>query len=426
MKVLVVGSGGREHALAWKLRQSPRVTQLFCAPGNAGIGELAELVPIAAADVSRLVRFVQDEGIDLTVPGPELPLTLGIIDELERNGRRGFGPTRAAAQLEGSKAFAKDIMRRCKVPTGFSSTFTEADEADRYVDEVGAPIVVKADGLTGGKGVVVCTTSQEAHAAIDDAMRSRIFGDAGARVVLEEFLDGEELSFMALTDGTTVLPLASSQDHKRIGDGDTGPNTGGMGAYSPAPVLTPALHDEIMERVMRPVIRGMAERGIVYRGVLYAGLMITADGPKVLEFNVRFGDPECQAVVPRMRSDLCALMWAATEGNGLAGQRIEWDPRASACVVLAAGGYPGHYENGKLIEGLERLRGWPNGVVFHAGTATENGQVVTQGGRVLGVTGLGDTVAAAVREAYGAVDAIQWSGMQYRRDIGRRAMARGA
>jgi phosphoribosylamine--glycine ligase len=426
MKVLVIGSGGREHALVWKLRQSPRVTRLLCAPGNAGIGELAELVPLAADDVSRLVRFAQDEAIDLTIPGPELPLTLGIIDELERNGCRGFGPTCAAAQLEGSKAFAKDVMRRCKVPTGFSSTFTDADEAERYIDEVGAPIVVKADGLTGGKGVLVCASNAEARAAVNEIMRGRIFGDAGSRVVIEEFLAGEEVSFMVLTDGTTVLPLASSQDHKRVGDGDTGPNTGGMGAYSPAPVVTAALHEQIMEQVMRPIVRGLAARGIVYRGVLYAGLMITAAGPKVLEFNVRFGDPECQALLPRLRSDLFELLWAGTEARGLDGRHIEWDARAAACVVLAAGGYPGHYENGKEIEGLEELREWRDGIVFHAGTARRDGRVTTNGGRVLGVTALGDDVEAAVREAYRGVGAIRWDGMQYRRDIGQRAMRRGA
>jgi phosphoribosylamine--glycine ligase len=422
MKVLVAGGGGREHALVWKLRQSPRVTRLFCAPGNAGTAQLAEPVGIAANDVPRLVRFAQEERIDLTVSGPELPLTLGLMDELDRHQLRGFGPSRAAAQLEGSKAFAKDLMRRCRVPTAFYSSFTDSDDAERYIDELGAPIVVKADGLAAGKGVIVCQTVREAKVAVDEIMRGRIFGDAGDRVVIEEYLEGEEVSFMALTDGATVLPLASSQDHKRLGDGDTGPNTGGMGAYSPAPAVTAAVHEQIMSEVMQPIVRGLAARGIVYRGVLYAGLMITSEGPKVLEFNVRFGDPECQTLLLRLQSDLFEHMWAVTEGGGLAGQRLVWDPRAAVCVVLAAAGYPGNYETGKEIHGLERLRDWPNGVVFHAGTTERDGRVVTSGGRVLGVTALGEDIAAAVREAYQAVEQIRWDGMHYRRDIGRRGM----
>ena len=426
MKVLVIGSGGREHALAWKLRQSPGITRLYCAPGNAGIGEIAELVDIAADDVNRIVRFARSEHIDLTVPGPELPLTLGIIDELERQGLLGFGPTKAAAQLEGSKAFAKDIMRRAHVPTGFYSSFTDADDAVRYVQEVGGPIVVKADGLAAGKGVVVCPTVTEAEQAVDEIMRGRIFGDAGSRGGVEEYLEGEEVSFMALTDGTTVLPLASSQDHKRAGEGDTGPNTGGMGAYSPAPMLTADMHGRILTEVMGPVVRGLAEKGIVYRGVLYAGLMITADGPKVLEFNVRFGDPECQALMMRLRTDLLDLMCAVATGEGLGRREVDWDPRASACVVLAAEGYPGRYERGLEIEGLERLRDWKNGMVFHAGTARRDNRVVTNGGRVLGVTALGNEIADAVREAYGATSKIRWKGMFYRRDIGRRAMEQRA
>jgi phosphoribosylamine--glycine ligase len=424
MKVLVVGSGGREHALVWKLRQSPRVSKLYCAPGNAGIAQTAELVNVAANDVSRLVRFAREQRIDLTVSGPELPLTLGLIDELGRNGLRGFGPTQAAAQLEGSKAFAKDVMRRCHVPTAFYSSFTDADEAERYVEEVGAPVVVKADGLAAGKGVIVCETVQDAKTAISEIMRSRLFGDAGDRIVIEEFLEGEEVSFMAVSDGTNVVPLASSQDHKRVGDGDTGPNTGGMGAYSPAPILTSAVHDRIMSEVMQPVVHGLAERGIVYRGVLYAGIMMTAEGPKVLEFNVRFGDPECQAVLVRLRSDLFDLMWAAGEENGLAERRLEWDPRAAVCVVLAAAGYPGSYESGMEIQGLDSVRPWQNGVVFHAGTMEKDGRIVTNGGRVLGVTALGNDLGRAVAEAYRTVAAIGWQGMQFRHDIGRRGMER--
>jgi phosphoribosylamine--glycine ligase len=425
MKILVVGGGGREHALVWKLRQSPRVAHLYCAPGNAGIDELAEPVALDAANIAGIVEFAAAHGVDLVIPGPELPLTLGLIDALRARGVRGFGPTRAAAQLEGSKAFAKELMRRHKVPTGFFSSFTDPDDAVRYVHEVGAPIVVKADGLAAGKGVLICTTVAEAEQAIDEIMRWRTFGEAGARVVIEELLVGEELSFMAITDGETVLPLASSQDHKRAYDGDTGPNTGGMGAYSPAPVLTPALQDRIMREIMTPVVQGLAERKIVFTGVLYAGLMIGPDGPKVLEFNVRFGDPECQALMLRCEGDLAAVMDAAVDGK-LAGATLSWDRRAAACVVLAADGYPGNYERGRPIDGLEQLRDWRDGVVFHAGTARRDGRVVTNGGRVLGVTALGADVAAAVAAAYAAVQRIEWDGMHYRGDIGRRALERGA
>ena len=423
MKILVVGGGGREHALVWKLCQSQRVEKIYCAPGNAGIDELAEPVDLEVTDISAIVAFAEERAVDLTLPGPELPLTLGLVDELRARGLRGFGPTRAAAQLEGSKAFAKDLMRRFKVPTGFFSSFSEAEDAVRYVHEVGAPIVVKADGLAAGKGVLICQTVTEAEEAIDKIMRWRLFGDAGGTIVIEEFLAGEELSFMALSDGETVLPLASSQDHKRAGDGDTGPNTGGMGAYSPAPVCTAELHQRIIQEIMIPMVRGLAERKIVYTGVLYAGIMVTADGPKVLEFNVRFGDPECQALLMRFNGDLAELMDAAVRG-GLAGRNVSWDSRAAACVVLAAEGYPGNYERGKAIHGLEGLRGWRDGMVFHAGTLRRDGTVVTNGGRVLGVTALGADVAAAVAEAYEAVARIEWDGMHYRRDIGRRALER--
>jgi phosphoribosylamine--glycine ligase len=423
MKILVVGGGGREHALVWKLRQSPRVEHIYCAPGNAGIDELAEAVDLDVADLGAIVRFARERAIDLTIPGPELPLTLGLIDELQREGLCGFGPVRAAAQLEGSKAFSKELMRRCKVPTGFFSSFTDAEDAVRYVHEVGAPIVVKADGLAAGKGVLICETVTEAEEAIDKIMRWQIFGAAGARVVIEEFLDGEELSFMAVTDGETVLPLASSQDHKRAYDGDTGPNTGGMGAYSPAPLCTPELNQRIMDEIMIPVVRGLAERKIVYGGVLYAGIMVTADGPKVLEFNVRFGDPECQPLLMRFSGDLADLMNATVKGE-LAGRTLQWDARAAACVVLAAEGYPGNYERGKVIHGLDALRGWRDGMVFHAGTVRRGDDVVTNGGRVLGVTGLGSDVTAAVKAAYDAVAQIEWDGMHYRRDIGHRAVER--
>ncbi len=423
MNLLVIGGGGREHALVWKLRQSPRVRQIYCAPGNAGIGGLAELVPIAADDIPALLAFARARRIDLTIPGPELPLTLGIVDEFERHGLRVFGPTRAGAQLEGSKAFTKDLMRRCHIPTGFFGSFTDADEAVQYIREVGAPIVVKADGLAAGKGVVICQSVKDAEDAVSEIMRGKIFGDAGNRVVIEEFLEGEEVSFMAITDGQTVLPLASSQDHKRIGDGDTGPNTGGMGAYSPAPIVSAQLHDRIMREVMTPIVTGLRERGIVYKGVLYAGLMIHNGSPKVLEFNARFGDPECQTLLLRLKSDLLAALEAVVDGR-LADIRLEWDTRAAACVVLAADGYPGSYNKGQSIRGLDRLHGWRDGVVFHSGTAIRNGDIVTNGGRVLGVTALGSDIAAAVAEAYRAVKQIEWDGMYYRRDIGRRALER--
>jgi phosphoribosylamine--glycine ligase len=421
MNILIIGSGGREHALAWKIRQSPRVKRVFCAPGNAGIAQVAALVPLAVDDVAALVRFARDERIDLTVVGPELPLTLGIADEFQRHGLRIFGPTRAGARIEGSKAFTKELLRRHNVPTGFFSTFSDADEASRYVAEVGAPIVVKADGLAAGKGVVICQTVKEAEDAIGEIMRTRIYGDAGERVVIEEFLQGEEVSFIGLSDGRTVLPLASSQDHKRAFDGETGPNTGGMGAYSPAPIVTPALHDRIMREIMEPVVKGLNELKLDYRGVLYAGLIISESGPKVLEFNARFGDPECQPLMLRLKSDLVELMEACIDGR-LAEVTVEWDARAAACVVLAAAGYPGTYEKGKAIRGLDALRGWQNGVVFHGGTVQRDDTIVTNGGRVLGVTALGATVRDAVTEAYRGVEQVHWDGIHYRRDIGYRAL----
>ena len=421
MNVLVIGSGGREHALAWKVRQSPRVTRVCCAPGNAGIGEVADLVPHAADDVAALAAFALSERIDLTIVGPEVPLTLGIVDEFHRHGLRIFGPTRDAAQLEGSKAFSKDLFRRYSIPSGFFSTFTDPDEASRYVHEVGAPIVVKTDGLAAGKGVLICQTIQEAEEAINEIMRTKIFGSAGERIVIEEFLEGEEVSFMALTDGHSVLPLATSQDHKRAYDGETGPNTGGMGAYSPAPVITPDLEERIIHEIMQPTVTALRDAKIDYRGVLYAGLMMTNAGPKILEYNARFGDPECQALLVRLKSDLVDLLEACIDGT-LAEKDIEWDDRAAACVVLAAAGYPGNYERGKVIRGLDGLKGWENGMVFHAGTARRDHDFVTNGGRVLGVTGLGATVRDAVGEAYRAVEQIHWEGVHYRRDIGHRAL----
>jgi phosphoribosylamine--glycine ligase len=423
MRVLVIGGGGREHALVWKLGQSERVNQLYCAPGNAGIAGLAECVPVAADDVRGLLRFAEERHVDLTVVGPELPLTLGLVDRFAAAGLRAFGPTAAAARLEGSKAFTKDLLRQERVPTAFFGAFDDPDAAARYVKEVGAPVVVKADGLAGGKGVFICASVAEALEAVNEIMRARLFGDAGSQVVVEEFLDGEEVSFMALTDGTTVLPLATSQDHKRVLDGDQGPNTGGMGAYSPAPIVTPALQGRIMREIMEPVVRGLARQGIRYAGVLYAGLMVKDGAAKVLEFNVRLGDPEAQVLLVRLRSDLVELMERTCEGR-LAGETVEWDPRAAVCVVLAAEGYPGAVARGRPIDGVEEFGAWRDGVVFHAGTRRVDGVLVTDGGRVLGVTALGDTIEAAVREAYGAVARIGWAGMQYRRDIGHRALAR--
>lgn len=421
MRVLVIGGGGREHALLWKLAQSARRPELFCAPGNAGTAELAENHAVAADDVAGLLALARRLGIDLTIVGPELPLTAGIVDAFAAEGLRIFGPTKRGAELEGSKAFMKALLARLGVPTARHRTFDDAAAALRHLDEVGAPVVLKADGLAAGKGVLVCEDLATARAGIDEIMVRRAFGAAGAQVVIEEFLPGEELSFMALTDGRTVVPLASSQDHKRVGDGDTGLNTGGMGAYSPAPILTPALEAEVMETIMHPVVAGLAAEGIVYRGVLYAGLMIANGRPKTLEFNVRFGDPECQVLMMRLRTDLIDLAEATIAGE-LAGVRIEWDPRPCAGVVLAAEHYPGDPAKGDVITGLASTRGATERVVFHAGTASRGGDVVTSGGRVLAACALGADLRQAVANAYAAVDGIRFRGMHYRKDIGHRAL----
>jgi len=422
MRVLVVGGGGREHALVWKLRQSPRVEALYCAPGNAGIAADAECVPIAVDDLPGLERFARERRIDLTVVGPELPLTLGLVDRFAAAGLRTFGPTMAAARLEGSKAFTKELCRRYDVPGAAFGAFRDPGAAKDYIHAAGAPVVVKADGLASGKGVFICATVAEATRAVDELMRDRLLGEAGAQVVVEEFLEGEEVSFMALSDGTTVLPLATSQDHKRVHDGDRGPNTGGMGAYSPAPIMGPALHERVMREIIEPVVRALAREGTPYVGVLYAGLMVQGDRAKLLEFNVRFGDPEAQVLLVRLRSDLVDLLERAATGR-LAGASIDWDPRAAVCIVLAAEGYPGAVERGRPIAGVDAVR---NALVFHAGTRRSDGTLVTDGGRVLGVTALGDTIAAAVEAAYGAAACVHWPGMHYRRDIGHRALARGA
>ena len=421
MKILVIGSGGREHALIWKLSQSSEVDKIYCAPGSAGIAEFAELVAIAPDQIDKLADFAAAQEIDLTVVGPELPLTLGISDLFESRRLKIFGPNREAAQLEGSKAFAKKIMTENSIPTAAAGIFSDAEAARRYLNQNPAPYVVKADGLAAGKGVLICATREEAQSAIDEIMVKKAFGQAGEKVVIEEFLEGEEASFMVLTDGDYVLALPSSQDHKRVFDNDQGPNTGGMGAYSPAPVVTQAVEDRVLREVVTPLIAGLKLKGIVYRGVIYVGLMITKAGPKVLEFNARFGDPECQVIMMRLKSDLVPLLQAAVDGT-LRTVRPEWYPDPAVCVVLSAGGYPGSYEIGKEIRGLEKLKDWPKGFVFHAGTRKESGRWQTSGGRILGVAARGHVLAEAVQEVYRGVNAISWDGMHYRRDIARRAL----
>jgi len=425
VKVLVVGSGGREHALAWKCAQSARVTEVLVAPGNAGTALEPKVrnVAIAADDVPALVALARDEQVGLTIIGPEAPLVLGIADAFAAADLRCFGPRRAPSQLEGSKAFTKEFLRRHRIPTAAYATFTKANFDPQWVHAQRTPIVVKASGLAAGKGVVIAASAAEAIATAK-AMFAGRFGGAGDEVVIEQFLEGEEASFIVMADGEHVLPLATSQDHKRLGDADLGPNTGGMGAYSPAPVITPALHDRIMREVIGPTIRGLAAEGMAYTGFLYAGLMIAPDGtPNVLEFNCRFGDPEAQPILMRLRSDLVSMCDAAIDGR-LDKVSADWDPRAAVGVVLAAEGYPEHARKGDSIEGLVRAARLP-GKVFHAGTERRGGEIVTSGGRVLCAVGLGDTVLAAQREAYALVEAIRWPGMQYRRDIGYRAIARG-
>jgi len=421
MKILVVGSGGREHSLVWKLAQSPRVHRLYAAPGNTGIAEQAECVPVPATDVVALATFAEKEKIDLTVVGPEVPLTLGLVDEFQRRGLRAFGASRAAAQIEGSKAFAKALMVKYGIPTAAYREFSEPDAAIAYVRERGAPIVVKADGLAAGKGALVCRTVADAVAAVRLIMEQRAFGEAGDRVVVEECLEGEEASFLAFTDGKTVLPLASAQDHKPIDDNDEGPNTGGMGAYSPAPVVSAALHRQIMDRVMVPTVRAMAAEGWPYRGVLYAGVMIKDGEAKVLEFNARFGDPEAQPLLLRMDSDLVPVLEAVLDGR-LHEVTLQWKEDAAVCVVMASGGYPGTYQKGKAIQGLEEAAKVEGVVIFHAGTARRGAHLLTDGGRVLGVTGRGRDVREAITRTYEAVRRISWEGVHFRTDIGAKAL----
>ncbi|RJO73968.1 MAG: phosphoribosylamine--glycine ligase [Myxococcales bacterium] len=423
MKVLVVGSGGREHAFVWKLAQSPQVQALYAAPGSDAIGELARCAPVKANDVKGLVDFARKEKIDLTIIGPEEPLTLGIGDAFADAGLALVGPSAKAAQIEGSKAFAKYVMKKYGIPTADFEIAATPQAASAAVLKMGLPLVIKADGLAAGKGVILCYNEAEAEDAIRLIMVDKQFGASGAQVVIEKLLVGEEASFIALTDGETVLPMASSQDHKRVFNDDQGPNTGGMGAYSPAPVVTDELHRRVMDEVMLPMIRALAAEGCPYRGVLYAGLMINGGQPSVLEFNARFGDPETQPILARLKSDLAALLLATTNGT-LGRMSVEWDPRPAVCVVMASGGYPAAPQTGFPISGLDEVKSDPDVVVFHAGTKRIDGQWTNSGGRVLGVTALGETIESAVRNCYGRVETIQWQGAHYRTDIARRAFGR--
>jgi phosphoribosylamine--glycine ligase len=426
MNILIIGNGGREHALAWKAAQSPLADKVYVTPGNAGTALESNLenIAISATDIPALLAFAQSHDIGLTIVGPEAPLVIGVVDAFQAAGLKIFGPSQAAAQLEGSKAFTKDFLARHNIPSAEYQNFTEVEPALAYVRSKGAPIVIKADGLAAGKGVIVAMTLQEAEDAVQDMLAGNAFGDAGHRIVVEEFLEGEEASFIVMVDGENVVPMATSQDHKRVGDGDTGPNTGGMGAYSPAPVVTDEIHQRAMDQVIWPTVRGMAAEGNTYVGFLYAGLMISADGqPKVIEFNCRFGDPETQPIMLRLRSDLVELCLAGAEGK-LDEKTSEWDERPALGVVLAAGGYPGDYNNGDVIQGLPQQES-ADGKVFHAGTRMQGNDVVTSGGRVLCVTALGETVAQAQQRAYQLAEGIQWSGSFCRKDIGYRAIARG-
>lgn len=424
MKILVIGSGGREHALVWKLAQSKHVGKIFCAPGNGGISDIAECINIKADDIEGLLDFAKREKIDLTVVGPEIPLSMGIVDEFRKYGLKAFGPGKKAAQLEASKIFAKEFMARHKIPTADFKIFDSSQEAIKYIEARGAACVIKADGLAQGKGVVVAKDTEEARQAVLSMMEDRVFGVAGERIIIEECLEGEEASILVITDGKEVIPLASSQDHKRVFDADKGPNTGGMGAYSPAPVVSDSLFKEILDSVIYRAILGLNKEGIEYKGVLYAGIMITASGPKVLEFNVRFGDPETQAILPRIKSDLAEVMLAVA-GPGISRlgiDNLEWRDSPCICVVLASGGYPGDYEKGKEISGLGEAGRLKDVVVFHAGTKKASGKYYTNGGRVLGVTALGRTIKDAGDRAYSAAEKIKFDGMHYRKDIGSRAM----
>ncbi len=425
MKILVVGSGGREHALVWKIRQSKKVEKIYCAPGNAGISRMADCVDISVTDVNNLLKFAKKEKIDLTVVGPESSLVVGIVDVFEKNGLRIFGPTMKAAELEGSKVFSKEFLEKYNIPSASFKVLKDSKKAKKYIESHGAPIVVKADGLAAGKGVIVAKTVKEAKQAVDLIMADKAFGNAGDKVVIESCLTGEEASFIAFTDGKTVLPLPTSQDHKAIFDKDEGPNTGGMGAYSPAPVVTDKIADFVMSRVMLPTIKGLEAEGRPYKGMLYAGLMIDGETINVLEFNCRFGDPEAQPLLMRLKSDIIDIFEAAIDGK-LDRVEMKIDPRPTVCVVMASGGYPGPYENGKIIGGLTKASECPGVEVFHAGTLRKQGRIVTNGGRVLGVTAVGNTLKDAIARAYSAVDEIKWTNCYCRRDIGEKALRRNS
>ena len=422
MKVLVVGQGGREHALVWKLAQSPLVDKVYCAPGNAGTEIDGENIDIASDDIERLVKFAQTEEIGLTVIGPEAPLVAGIVDAFQAEGLTVFGPSAKASQMEGSKVFAKKIMRQANVPTAEYQEFTSYDDAIRYIDEREQnEFVIKADGLAAGKGVTVCSTRPEARAAIKSALVEKAFGDAGDRIIIEECMTGQEASILALVDGSTIIPLAPSQDHKRALDGDEGPNTGGMGAYSPTPLVTPQMMDEIIDKILVPTVHAMKKAGCPFTGILYAGLMLTPQGPKVVEYNVRFGDPEAQPVLMRLKTDLAELLLAAAKGRLRDIESIDWDPRPAVCVVMASDGYPSSYEKGRPIRGLAAAAEVENVKVFHAGTARHGDETVNNGGRVLGVTAIGENIPAAKLSAYQAVKCIRWDGAWCRKDISDKA-----
>ena len=424
MKLLVVGGGGREHALIWKLSQSTKVDQIFCAPGNAGIASMATCIPIEANDIDRLVEFARNEEIDLTIVGPEDPLVAGIVDAFEEAELRIFGPSRVAAEIEGNKTFCKQLLKDHNIPTGDFASFDNLDDAIDYVYKKGAPIVVKANGLAAGKGVVVAQTVEEAENAINKIMRRRAFGDAGSEIIIEEFLEGEEASFLVFTDGDIVVPMVTSQDHKPVFDDDQGANTGGMGAYSPAPVISEGLFRRIMNDIMIPTVKAMSSSGRKYRGILYAGLMIKDGIPKVLEFNARFGDPETQPILMRLKSDLLPIIEACISGH-LAKTIVEWDDRPAVCVAMASGGYPGEYEKGKEISGLNLAGRLKDVMVFHAGTAkNEADKIITNGGRVLGVTAIAEDIPKSIEKAYHAVSKISWDEAHYRTDIGRKALKR--
>ncbi|MDI3481741.1 MAG: phosphoribosylamine---glycine ligase [Tepidanaerobacteraceae bacterium] len=417
MKVLVVGGGGREHAIAWKISQSPKVEEIFCAPGNAGIKKIVKCIDISAEDIKGLADFAQKERINLTVVGPEVPLVLGIVDEFEARGLRIFGPSKAASQIEGSKVFSKKLMQKYNIPTANFKVFETAADAINYIEKIGVPLVVKADGLAAGKGVVVARKEQDAVSAVKSIMEEKVFGNAGLRVVVEEFLEGPEVTVLAFCDGKTCVPMVSSRDHKRVFDNDEGPNTGGMGAVSPAPAYSLELAEMVENQIIKKTVDAMAKEGIPFKGVLYTGLMLTNEGPRVLEYNCRFGDPEAQVVLPRLETDLIDIMQACIDGK-LDKMSIRWKDEKAVCVVLASKGYPGAYEKGKAIEGVEEAEKH-GALVFHAGTAEKNGMLVTSGGRVLGVTALGKDGEEARTKAYNAVSKIKFEGMHYRKDIGK-------